>query len=111
MKISFLVQVAADEEEEYLREKGVLKTFTGCPYCGINTLGRLDRCKRGWSPRKGSILEKAKISLRKFLLLLKLFELEVPALKASKELNLAYSTTHKFYQLIRDKDISTSYKR
>ena len=42
LKISFLVQVAADEEEEYLREKGVLKTFTGCPYCGINTLGRLE---------------------------------------------------------------------
>ena len=53
--------------------------------------------------KKGSILEKAKISLRKFLLLLKLFELEVPALKASKELNLAYSTTHKFYQLIRER--------
>ena len=69
------------------------------------------RCKREWGPRKGSILEKAKISLRKFLLLLKLFELEVPALKASKELNLAYSTTHKFYQLIRDKDISKSYKK
>ncbi len=33
---------------------------------------------------------------------LKLFELEVPVLRASKELGLAYNTVHKLFTLIRE---------
>lgn len=112
MEISFLVKIAADEEkaEIFLREKGVLKTFTECPYCGNKHFGKVRRgtykcykCKREWSPKKGSILERSRISYGKFLLLLKLFELEIPALKASKELKLSYTTVHKFYKILRER--------
>ena len=34
---------------------------------------------------------------------MKLFELEIPVLKASKELQLSYNTTHKIYTIIREK--------
>ena len=45
MEISFLVKIATDEEkaETYLREKGVLKTFTECPYCGNKHFGKVRR--------------------------------------------------------------------
>jgi len=46
--------------------------------------------------RKGSIFEKTKVSFSKFLMALKLFELEV-VLRASKELGLAYNTVHKLF--------------
>jgi len=49
------------------------------------------------------VLEGLKIPLHKFVLALKLFELEVPALRAGKELGLAYNTVYKLFQLIRKK--------
>jgi len=112
MEKYFLAKIAADEEkaESYLREKGILKTFTECPYCGNEHFGKVRRnsykcyrCKREWSPRKGSILENSKVIFSKFLLVLKLFELEVSVLKASKESKLAYRTTYRLYELIREK--------
>ena len=64
---------------------------------------KCSQCKREWSIRKGSVLEGLKIPLHKVVRTLKLFELEVPALRASKELGLAYNTVHKLFQLIRKK--------
>ncbi len=107
-----LMEIASDEEraEEFLREKRILKTYTQCPYCGSSRIGRVRRnmykcydCKREWSIRKGSILEKTKISFSKFIIALKLFELEVPVLRASKELGLFYNTVHKLFTLIRER--------
>jgi len=95
-----------------------LKEFGSCPYCGSERFGRVQRnfykcyqCKREWSIRKGGVLEGLKIPLHKFVLALKLFELEVPALRASKELELAYNTVHKFFQLIRKKIYQQSEKK
>ncbi|WP_206202397.1 hypothetical protein [Thermodesulfobacterium sp. TA1] len=36
MNLAELVEIASSEEkaEEFLRAKGVLKTFTCCPFCG-----------------------------------------------------------------------------
>jgi len=53
------------------------------------------RYKREWSIRKGSALEGLKIPLSRFVLALKLFKLEVPVLKACKELDLSYNTVHR----------------
>ena len=109
-----LMEITSDEEraEEFLRERGILKTYTQCPYCGSSRIGRVRRnmykcydCKREWSTRKGSILEKTKISFSKFIIALKLFELEVPVLKASKEPGLSYNTVHKLFTLIRKRII------
>jgi len=114
-----LARIITDEEkaEEFLRKVGVLKTFTECPYCGNKHFGKVRRnsykcyrCKREWSPRKGSVLERSKISFTKFLIVLKLFELEVSVLRASKEAGLAYRTTYRLYELIRE-DIQRSHKR
>jgi transposase len=41
------------------------------------------------------------VPLTKFILVIKLFILEVPVNKAYKELNLAYNTTHKMDNRIR----------
>ena len=64
MELTKLIDIARDEAsaEEFLRKKGILKTFTCCPYCGNKHFGKVRRnvykcyrCKREWSVRKGSI--------------------------------------------------------
>lgn len=109
--LSLSVLISSEEKaEEFLRERGILKGFDSCPYCGNKHFGKVRRnlykcyrCKREWSVRKGSILEKSKVSFSKFILALKLFELELPVLKASKELGLNYNTVHKLFTLIRER--------
>ena len=110
MEIVKLMNIITNEglAERFLREKGVLKTFTSCPYCNNKHFGKVRRnmykcykCKREWSVRRGSVLEKTKISFSKFLMALKLFELEISVLKASRELGLSYNTVHKLFTLIR----------
>ena len=44
-----------------------------------------------------------KIPFNKFVLALKLFELEILVLKACKELELSYNTVHKLFMVIRGK--------
>ncbi len=68
-------------------------------YCGNKHFGKVRRnmykcykCKKEWSVRRGSVLEKTKVSFSKFLMALKLFELEISVLKASRELGLSYNT-------------------
>ncbi len=112
MNMVKLSKVMTEEHkaEEFLREIGILKTFRECPYCGNKQFGKVRRnfykcylCKREWSVRKGSILERMKIPFNKFVLALKLFELEIPVLKACKELELSYNTVHKLFMVIRVK--------
>lgn len=54
-------------------------------------------CRRKWSPRRGSLLEGLRLPPGKFLLALKLFELEVSARRAARELSLAYNTVHRLF--------------
>jgi len=111
MNLVELLQIASSEDkaEEFLREKGVLKTFDSCPFCHAKNIGKVRRnfykcykCKKEWSERKESILEDLKVSFSKFILTVKLFVLEVPVNKAHKELDLAYNTTHKIYTKLRE---------
>jgi transposase len=110
MNLSELVKIASSEEkaEEFLRSRGILKTFENCPFCKSESIGKVRRnfykcygCRREWSIRRGSILEGIKIPLSKFILAIKLFILEVPVNKAYKELGISYNTAHKIYQMIR----------
>jgi len=112
MNMVKLSKVIADEQraEKFLREIGILKTFRKCSYCGNKHFGKVRRnfykcyrCKREWSVRKGSVLERMKIPFNKIVLALKLFELEVPVLKACKELELSYNTVHRLFMLFREK--------
>ena len=112
MNIVRLSGVTADEQrsEEFLREVGILRSFAECPYCGNKHFGKVRRnfykcyrCRREWSIRKGSVLEGMKIPFSKFVLALKLFELEVPVLRACKELELSYNTVHRLFMLFRER--------
>ncbi len=107
MSLVELVQVASSEEkpQKFLRAKGILKTFDRCSFCGHQKIGRIRRsffkcygCRKEWCIRKDSIL---KGLFTKFILAVKLFILEVPVNKACKELELAYNTTHKMDNRIR----------
>ena len=94
MNMIKLSKVITDEQkaEEFLREVEIH------PYCRNKHFGKVRRnfykcycCKREWSVRKGSVLERMKIPFNKFVLALKLFELEISVLKACKELEFSYN--------------------
>lgn len=110
MEIIEISRIVSDEEKtiEYLQEKGILKKYEECPYCGGKSLGRVRRqkikcysCRREWGVRKGSILENLKMPLGKVVMGIKLFELEVSGLQASKQLRVAYNTLMKLFNLLR----------
>jgi transposase len=111
MNLAELVLIASSEQkaEQFLRQKGILKTFNSCPFCGDKSIGKIRRnflkcygCKKEWSTRKDSILGRYKSPFEKFVLAIKLFILEVPVNKAYKELGIAYNTAHKIYKRIRE---------
>jgi transposase-like protein len=110
MNLVELVQITSSEEEaeKFLRAKGILKTFDRCPFCGHQKIERIRRsffkcygCRKEWCIRKDSIIKGLKVPFTKFILAVKLFTLEVPVNKACKELKLAYNTTHKMDNRIR----------
>ncbi len=110
MDVVRLSKMAADEKkaEAFLREKGILKSFRLCPYCGSERVKRARKrsykcsaCKREWGVRKGSVLERSGVKFGPCLLALKMFELEVPVLRAAKELGLAYNTVRCLYMRLQ----------
>ncbi|MCX6174150.1 MAG: hypothetical protein NTZ27_05290 [Ignavibacteriales bacterium] len=81
--------------ERYLLEKGILKTWTNCPHCNSNKIGKISRsrikcykCKKEWHKRKDSILEGRHISAAKFIALLKLFLEDNNPVMISKEIEV-----------------------
>jgi transposase len=110
MNLIELAQYISDEEkaEQVLREIGVLKRYTTCPLCGENHIGRVRRfkfkcyrCNKEWGVRRGSVLEGLKIPFTKFLMAIKLFELDTSVRESSKQLGLAYNTVYHLYQILR----------
>ena len=94
------MKIAGSEEksEEFLRAKGILKTFKLCPFCGDKSISRVRRksfkcynCRREQSIRKDSILEDLKVTFLKLSLAFKHFVLEVPVNRACRELEIAYN--------------------
>jgi len=116
MNLNELAQYISDEEkaEQVLREIGVLKRYTICPFCGENHIGRVRRfkikcyrCNKEWGARRGSILEGQKIPFTKFLMAIKLFELDTSVRESAKQLGLAYNTVYHLYQILRHAIIIT----
>ena len=110
MKFVELLQLIRDEakSEEFLRNTGILKTFTNCPRCNGTDprLARGDRwkcykCKTEWTRRKDSLLSLVRISYSEFLLCIKFFELELTIQACSDELGLNYKTIELLYRLFR----------
>ena len=79
--IDLLPYLSSEEKaEEYLREVGILKTFTECPHCKSESIGRVRRskykcyrCKKEWSIKYGSFFENYYLNTIQILFLLKLF--------------------------------------
>jgi len=116
MNFSELAQYISDEEkaEQVLREIGILKRYTTCPFCGENHIGRVRRfkfkcyrCNKEWGVRRGSVLEGLKTPFTKFLMAIKLFELDTSVRESAKQLGLAYNTVYHLYQILRHAIIIT----
>jgi len=111
MNLVELTQYTNNEEsaEAYLREQGILKTFEECPYCGSKRFNRVRRfkykcysCHREWGVRHGSIIEGLRIPFTKFLIAIKLFEIDTSVREAAKQLGLAFNTVYNIHSLIRN---------
>ena len=110
MEIIEISKIIADEGRtiQYLQEKGLLKKYDECPYCGGKSIGNVRRqklkcytCRKEWGIRKGSLLEGLRLPLEKVLMAIKLFELEISALQASKQLKVGYKTIMNLFDLVR----------
>ena len=62
---------------------------------------RCSQCGYEFSDFTGRWVNKVKLPLRDWLWLIKLFELEISARKASQQLGISYPTVHKAFHLIR----------
>jgi len=80
-------------------------TCTGCTTSEYYIMhpGRLrcKTCKRDYHPFSGTLLNELRISYSTWLWLVKLFELEVSARKASFQLDISYPTTLKGFDTLR----------
>ncbi|MBP1700416.1 MAG: Transposase-like protein [Deltaproteobacteria bacterium] len=69
---------------------------------------RCSRCGYEFSDFAGRWINKVKLPPREWLWLIKLFELEISARRASQQLGISYPTVHKAYHLIRRSIIAHS---
>jgi transposase-like protein len=104
LELSYYLQ-NEEASKNYLLEKGILKNFTECPYCGSDKLGSIRRdrkrcykCKKEWHQRKGSFLESRHISYSKFIGFLKLYGENSGLYKISNELILDYKTVKTIFR-------------
>jgi len=115
MNLVELARYTGDEvkAEELLRKMGILKNFDVCPFCGGGGFGRVRRgrfkcygCRHEWSIRRDSMLEGLRTPFTRFLMAVKLFELDTSANAAKKQLGVSYNTVYGLFDLIR-KSISS----
>ena len=110
MKMIDLLEIIQDEKrsEDFLRSRGVLKTFTHCYKCNSTKVGmtRSDRwkcysCEAEWTRRKDSILSLVRMKYSEFLLCMKFFELELTAEETAAQLKLNYKTVQLLFNEFR----------
>jgi len=99
--------------EEYLLKVGILKTFTECSKCGSSRITKISRgrhrcnsCLSEWSNKKGSVLYNNNLSYSKFIGIVKLFHLGVPAGVTSVQLSITPKTVEVLYSLLRQVIVS-----
>lgn len=111
MNLIKLSELLLDESkaEQYLREVGILKTFTACEKCESTKLGRIRRgkykcysCKYEWNRRKGSILEGINLNFNKILLFMKLVDYNFSNYKIGKELGINGRTVKKLRKQLKN---------
>ena len=91
-----------------LQEDKILKEFTKCIGCYSNNIKfsrtnmiRCKKCHLEWSIRKGSILDKSKISLKQAALLFSLYKDGLSSYKASQIARVNKNTAHKFFKIFK----------
>jgi len=105
-----LIHLLSDEKETvkflYKRKKGI--NGIECPHCGGRKFYlmsrkrvRCKRCHRDHDFLKSTWFGRIRISYARWLILIKLFELDVSARKASAQADLSYPTTLKAFNIIR----------
>ncbi len=102
------ISVANEERaKRLLIENGVIRARQFCPSCGSGTTGLIRRekfrcrdCGREWGLRKGSILDRTRISYQTFISLVQFFADDVPAYDAAGRLSIAYNTANEMYARI-----------
>ncbi len=111
MNLIELSELLLDEKkaEEYLLKVGILKTFTECGKCGGTRVNKISRgrymcrgCKSEWPYRKHSILHGQSLSASKLLGLIKMYEIELTAMSAEKELGINERTAQRVFEMIRN---------
>lgn len=65
-------------------------------------------CNREWRVRRDSILEGLRVPFSKFLITIKLFEIDISVRETAKQLGLAYNTVYNIHSLIRETILMTS---
>lgn len=110
MELHHLVSLCSNEKESfhYLFQKKKELSRNSCPRCGgqefyFMNSGRLrcSNCKTDYNPFYDTAFVELRISYVSWLLLIKLFELELSARKASIQLGLSYPTTLKGFNILR----------
>ncbi len=110
MKFIDLMEIVQDEKrsEDFLRSRGVLKSFASCGNCSSDKLGMIrgDRwkcyhCKSEWTRRKDSILSLVRMKYSEFILCMKFFELEITAEETATQLKINYKTIVLLYTEFR----------
>jgi len=93
---------------KYLLKKRWKKYLKFCHRCRCRKLYKLSsnryrcsRCKVEFNDFTDTFIGQLRISLTDWLLVIKLFDLEVSARRAARETNLSYPTVYKAYMLIR----------
>lgn len=92
----------------YLQKKRYKNGRVFCHACSSRKVYRLAegrlrcaRCRHTFGPFTGTFLGQARLSLDTWLWLIKLFELEVTALRAAAQVGLSYPTTLRAFALMR----------
>jgi len=110
MDLIQLSKICQNEEEAFTFLFNKKRQISGlqCPNCGSEDFYKMHLkrlrcriCKRDYHPFSGTLLNELRISYCAWLWLIKLFELEVSARKASFQVNLSYPTTLKGFHTIR----------
>ena len=110
MELHQLISLCRSETDAfiiiYLKRKKQIGNV--CPFCKSQEFyfmssGRLrcSSCKRDYNPFTDTYFSRLRISCVSWLLLIKLFELEVSARKSSIQLGLSYPTTLKGFDILR----------
>jgi len=109
MKLYDIMCINSEQEVvRFLQEQNILIKYDKCISCNSMKIGYISRnrvkcykCKREWNVKLGSVIESSKIELKKFLLLVKLFQLGITSEDTAKELIIDIKVVYQMFALIR----------